>query len=125
MPLLHFRFPTDMQAQMMTLLTKAEGMSIVEETVFESRNKHISELIRMGANIVLLQDGMTSVINGVKKLQASNVTCKDLRGGAALILAGLAAEGKTVVNNSVFVERGYVKIDEDLRKIGADIWHVE
>jgi len=114
-----------MQAQMMAILTTAKGMSIVEETVFESRNKHISELIRVGANIVLLHDGMTSVINGVKKLQGTTVTCKDLRGGAALILAGLAAEGKTIVANSAFVKRGYVDIEDDLRKIGADIWHTE
>ncbi|MCL2564655.1 MAG: UDP-N-acetylglucosamine 1-carboxyvinyltransferase [Defluviitaleaceae bacterium] len=121
----HPGFPTDMQPQLMALLSTAKGMSIVEETVFESRNKHISELIRMGANIVLLQDGMTSVVTGVKKLQGANVICRDLRGGAALILAGLAAEGKTVVTNSVFVERGYVDIEEDLRIIGADICYVK
>ena len=121
----HPGFPTDMQPQLMALLSTANGMSIVEETLFESRNKHISELIRMGANIVLLQDGMTSVITGVKKLQGANVICKDLRGGAALILAGLAAEGKTVVANSAFVERGYVRIEEDLKKIGADISYFE
>ena len=117
----HPGFPTDMQPQLMALLSVANGTSIVEETVFESRNKHISELMRMGANIILLQDGMTSVIKGVNELEGTSVTGRDLRGGAALILAGLAAKGKTIVTNSEFVERGYVHIEEDLRALGADI----
>ena len=117
-------FPTDMQPQLMALLSVANGTSIVEETVFESRNKHISELMRMGANIILLQDGMTSVIKGVRELKGTSVAGKDLRGGAALILAGLAASGKTIVTNSEFVERGYVHIEEDLRSLGADISYI-
>ena len=120
----HPGFPTDMQPQLMALLSTANGTSIVEETVFESRNKHISELIRMGANIILLQDGMTSVIKGVKELEGTSVSAKDLRGGAALILAGLAAKGKTIVTNSEFVERGYVGIEYDLRSLGANIAYV-
>ena len=107
----HPGFPTDMQPQLMALLSVAKGTSIVEETVFESRNKHISELMRMGANIILLQDGMTSVIKGINKLEGTSVEAKDLRGGAALILAGLVAKGKTIVTNSNFVERGYVHIE--------------
>ena len=121
----HPGFPTDMQPQFMALLSRACGVSIIEETLFESRNKHVPELIRMGADIALLSDGMTSVINGTNELKGANVECKDLRGGAALIIAGLAARGTTVVKNSVFVQRGYVRIEEDLRKIGADIWYVE
>lgn len=117
----HPGFPTDMQAQFMTLLAISDGTSIVEETVFESRNKHIIELIRMGANIVLLPDGMTSVVKGVSRLNGTTVTSKDLRGGAALILAGLVATGKTIVTHSEFVERGYECIDKDLKYLGADV----
>ena len=120
----HPGFPTDMQPQLMALLSTAWGVSIIEETIFESRNKHVPELNRMGADITLLSNGMTSVINGPNELRGANVECLDLRGGAALILAGLAAKGITVVKNSKFVERGYVRIEEDLRKIGADIWCV-
>ena len=121
----HPGFPTDMQPQLMALLSTAWGVSIIEETLFESRNKHVPELNRMGADITLLSNGMTSVINGPNELRGANVECMDLRGGAALIIAGLGAKGMTVVKNSKFVERGYVKIEEDLRKIGADIWHVK
>lgn len=121
----HPGFPTDMQPQLMALLSCAWGVSIIEETLFESRNKHVPELVRLGADISLLSDGMTSVINGPNELRGASVECKDLRGGAALIIAGLAAKGTTVVKNSMFVERGYVRIEEDLRKIGADIWHVK
>lgn len=105
----------------MTMLAISDGTSIVEETVFESRNKHIIELIRMGANIVLLPDGMTSVVKGVSRLNGTAVTSKDLRGGAALILAGLVATGKTIVTHSEFVERGYECIEKDLQHLGADI----
>ena len=114
-------FPTDMGPQLMALLLTASGSSIVEETIFEGRNKHISEFMRMGANIVLLQDGMTSVINGVDNLTATTVTAKDLRGGAALVLAGLAVEGETIVQNSCFIERGYEHIEKDLQRLGANI----
>lgn len=79
----------------------------------------------MGANIVLLQDGMTSVVKGVSRLLASTVSAKDLRGGAALILAGLVAEGKTIVENSEFVERGYESIQDDLYSLGADIKYIK
>jgi UDP-N-acetylglucosamine 1-carboxyvinyltransferase len=113
-------FPTDAQPQFATLLSIADGTSVVSETVFESRNKHISELARMGANIVTL-NGMTSVIKGVKNLHGTTVTSKDLRGGAALILAGLAAKGKTIVTCSEYVERGYEKIEKDLSELGARI----
>ncbi len=117
----HPGFPTDMQPQMMAYLTIANGVSIVIETVFESRNKHVSELKRMGANIILSQDGMTSIIKGVDRLNGAIVESRDLRGGAALILAGLAAEGNTRVLNSEYVERGYESFEKTLRKLGVDI----
>ena len=110
-----------MQSQMMSYLSLARGTSIVVETVFESRNKHISELKRMGADIIQSHDGMTSIIKGVEKLNGTIVEGRDLRGGAALILAGLAAEGQTIVNHSRFVERGYEKLEETLRDLGCDI----
>ena len=121
----HPGFPTDMQPQMMALLSLAAGTSVITETVFEARTKHISELTRMGADIILSQDGRTSVIKGVKQLEGASVEATDLRGGAALILAGLAADGKTIVTNSVHVERGYERIEEGLAILGADISYVE
>jgi len=112
-------FPTDMQAQMVALLTVARGTSIIVETVFENRYKHVDELLRMGASIKL--EGRIAVIKGVKKLTGANVFARDLRGGAALVLAGLAAEGETVVGNIRHIERGYENIDEKLRGLGAII----
>ncbi|MDR3239431.1 MAG: UDP-N-acetylglucosamine 1-carboxyvinyltransferase [Clostridiales bacterium] len=117
----HPGFPTDMQPQFMSLLSVANGVSVINETVFESRNKHVAELKRMGADIILSSDGLTSVVKGTPKLNGAIVESKDLRGGAALILAGLAAEGSTVVMNSKHVERGYEQIEESLKAIGADI----
>src|SRR5690606_36308166 len=90
-------FPTDMQPQMMALLTIANGTSIISETVFENRFKHAEELVRMGANIKIF--GNVAVIKGVKELTGAKTTAKDLRGGACLVLAGLAAKGITVVEN--------------------------
>ena len=116
----HPGFPTDMQPQLTVLLSLADGVSVIKETVFESRNRHIPELRRMGADISLT-DGTTFVVRGVKKLYGATVDAMDLRGGAALILAGLAAEGRTKVNDSIYVERGYEKIEESLNALGADI----
>ena len=116
----HPGFPTDMQPQFTTLLSLADGASVIKETVFESRNRHIAELRRMGADISLT-DGTTFVVRGVKKLNGANVDAMDLRGGVALILAGLAAEGKTTVTNSNYVERGYEKIEDSLNAIGAEV----
>ncbi len=113
-------FPTDMQAQMMSLLCLAEGSSVINETVFESRTMHINELKKMGADITNY-DGTNSVIKGVKQLKGATVEATDLRGGAALIIAGLAAEGKTVVTNSYHVERGYENIEKILSSLGANI----
>jgi len=112
-------FPTDMQAQFMSLLTVANGTSIINETIFENRFKHAEELTRMGASIKTL--GKVAVIRGVKELTGAKVSAKDLRGGAALILAGLVAKGTTEVDNVYHVDRGYENIDKILRSLGADI----
>ena len=108
-----------MQAQMMAIMTIAKGTSIFTETIFENRYKHASQLIRMGANISI--DGRIAVVKGVNKLFGTNVSAMDLRGGAALILAGLAAEGETVVDNIYHVDRGYENFEKVLQSIGASI----
>ncbi|MBM7583304.1 UDP-N-acetylglucosamine 1-carboxyvinyltransferase [Caldicoprobacter guelmensis] len=112
-------FPTDMQAQFTSLLSVARGTSIITETIFENRFRHVPELVRMGANIRI--DGQTAIIHGVKALKGANVVAKDLRGGAALVLAGLRAEGQTVVENAFYIDRGYEHLEVALRGIGADI----
>lgn len=112
-------FPTDMQPQFTSLLTLAQGTSIIIETVFESRYRHMIELCRMGANITL--EGQTAVIKGVSQLVGTTVYGADLRGGAGLILAGLRAQGETVVCESQYVERGYEQIEKVLTTMGADI----
>ena len=116
----HPGFPTDLQPQFTAMLSTANGLSIIEETVFEARNSHVPELCRMGADILQI-NGRTSVIKGVPKLYGSNVISRDLRGGASLILAGLAAEGETVVDPSEHIVRGYESIETDLAALGADI----
>jgi len=116
-------FPTDMQAQIVALLSVARGTSIVVETVFENRYKHVEELLRMGANIKL--EGRIAVIKGVKQLVGANVTARDLRGGAALVLAGLVARGETVISGVKHIDRGYENIEEKLRSIGADIKRID
>ena len=115
-------FPTDMQTQLVAMLTIARGTSIMVETVFENRYKHVDELLRMGANIKL--EGRLAVIKGVKKLIGANVCARDLRGGAALILAGLAAEGETVISDIKHIDRGYEGIEEKLRQVGASIQRI-
>lgn len=116
-------FPTDMQAQAVAMLTVARGTSIMVETVFENRYKHVDELLRMGANIKL--EGRLAVIKGVRKLIGANVCARDLRGGAALVLAGLVAEGETVISDIKHIDRGYEKIEEKLRQIGASIHRID
>ncbi|MCT4545364.1 MAG: UDP-N-acetylglucosamine 1-carboxyvinyltransferase [Vallitalea sp.] len=112
-------FPTDMQAQLMSCLVIARGTSIIAETIFESRFKHVSELVRMGADIII--DGRIAVIKGVPKLNGAEVFAEDLRGGAALILAGLGAEETTIVNNANHILRGYENLDKDLNTLGAKV----
>jgi len=112
-------FPTDMQPQMVSLLSISKGTGIVVETVFESRFKHVNELIKMGANIKV--EGRLAIVRGVKSLKGADVTAWDLRGGAAMILAGLAAEGKTVIHDTKHIERGYENIEKILASVGASI----
>lgn len=112
-------FPTDMQAPLVSLLTVAEGTSIVIETVFENRYKHIDELMRMGANITV--EGRIAVIKGVQGLKGATVYARDLRGAASLVLAGLVAEGETIVEDIVHLERGYENMDIKLAQLGAII----
>lgn len=115
-------FPTDMQAQFMALLTIAEGTSIVTETVFENRFMHVDELKRMGAQIKI--EGRSAVIRGQRQLQGASVRATDLRAGAALVLAGLAAEGTTEVSGVDHIDRGYIAFDEKLARLGADLTRV-
>ncbi|MGN1114673.1 MAG: UDP-N-acetylglucosamine 1-carboxyvinyltransferase [Oscillospiraceae bacterium] len=115
----HPGFPTDMQPQFSTLLTLAEGTSIVTDDIFDNRFRYVNELRRMGADISV--DGKVAIIQGVGKLKGAPVAATDLRAGAALVIAGLAAEGTTEVSDIHYIERGYVAIDEKLRKLGADI----
>lgn len=112
-------FPTDLQAQTVAMLTLASGTSLMVENMFETRFKYIPELVKMGAKIVVR--GRNAVIQGVRRLSGAEVVAQDLRGGAALVLAGLAAEGKTTVDNVYHIDRGYENLDLTLRKLGADI----
>lgn len=116
-------FPTDLQAQFMALLTVAGGTSVVMETVFENRFMHVAELNRMGANIKI--EGHSAVVQGSGNLQGAQVRATDLRAGAALIIAGLAAEGETEIHDIYHIDRGYVNIEEKLRGIGVNIRRVE
>ncbi len=112
-------FPTDMQSIFTTMLTLAKGTSIIVENIFESRYKYTQELIRMGAKIVI--EGKTAIVKGTKKLYGANVKATDLRGGAALVIAGIAAKGETKIENVEYILRGYDSFDEKLKKIGVDI----
>jgi UDP-N-acetylglucosamine 1-carboxyvinyltransferase len=112
-------FPTDMQAQIMSLMSLAEGTSVINETIFENRFTHVAELRRMGADIQT--DGRTAIIKGVPKLSAAPVMATDLRASASLILAGLAAEGETVISRIYHLDRGYDNIEQKLSALGADI----
>ena len=116
-------FPTDMQAQFMAMLTISEGSSMVTETVFENRFMHVDELRRMGARIKI--DGRTSVIQGVDYLTGCQVKATDLRAGAAIVLAGLVAEGETQVGYIHHIDRGYDNLVEKLINLGADIRRVD
>ena len=115
-------YPTDMQPQIGVTLALAHGTSIVTESIFENRFKYVDELARMGANIKV--EGNTAIISGVEKLTGARVSAPDLRAGAALVIAGLAAEGITVVDDIVYIQRGYECFDEKLRSLGAEIERV-
>ena len=112
-------YPTDMQPQIAVTLALAEGTSIVTESIFENRFKYADELSRMGANIKV--EGNSAIIDGVKKLTGARVSAPDLRAGAALVIAGLAADGITVVDDIVYIQRGYENFEEKLRSLGAEI----
>ncbi len=116
-------FPTDMQPQLTVVLSTAGGTSIVSESIFENRFRYIDELARMGANIKV--EGTTAIIEGVDTLSGAGVRAPDLRAGAALVIAGLAAEGITVVDNIVYIKRGYEDFDKKLRALGAQIKEVK
>jgi UDP-N-acetylglucosamine 1-carboxyvinyltransferase len=116
-------FPTDMQAQMCALLAKTNGISTITENIFPQRYMHISELKRMGANISL--EGATAIIQGVERLSGAPVMASDLRASAALVLAGLEAEGVTEINRVYHIDRGYEQIDEKLNGLGAQIERVK
>ena len=115
----HPGFPTDLQPQITTLLTLANGTSIVTEDIFDNRFKYVDELRRMGADISV--DGKVAVIEGTGHLKGAPVKANDLRAGAAMIIAGLAAEGVTEIENIHYIERGYEGIERKLRALGADI----
>lgn len=112
-------FPTDLQAQFMALMTLAGGASVMTETIFENRFMHAAELARMNARIHI--DGRTAHIDGVENLAGASVTATDLRASASLVLAGLAADGETIVRNVYHIDRGYQRLEERLRELGADI----
>ncbi len=112
-------FPTDMQPQMMALLSVAGGMAMVEEKMFETRFRHAQELKKMGADITVKD--RTAIVCGVEKLKGAEVFAYDLRGGACMVLAGLAAEGETVVYDIKHIKRGYANLDSDLASLGAKI----
>ena len=112
-------FPTDLQPIFGSMLSVAKGTSIITENIFENRFKYISELNRMGAKIQI--EGNTAIINGVRRLYGANVNSTDLRGGAALILAGIASKGTTTVDNINYILRGYENIEDKLKDLGATI----
>ena len=116
-------FPTDMQAQFMALNAISHGTSVVTETIFENRFMHVNEMVRLGANIQI--DGKVALLEGVEKLSAATVMATDLRASASLVIAGLVAEGETVVERIYHLDRGYDQMETKLRGLGADIERVK
>jgi UDP-N-acetylglucosamine 1-carboxyvinyltransferase len=116
-------FPTDMQAQFMALNAVSHGTSKVTETIFENRFMHVNEMVRLGANIQI--DGKVSVVEGVEKLSGATVMATDLRASASLVIAGLVAEGETLVERIYHLDRGYDQMEAKLRALGADIERVK
>ena len=115
-------FPTDMQAQLMALMTVADGASVITETIFENRMMHVQELKRLGADIEV--EGNTAIVKGVAKLTGANVMATDLRASACLVIAGLMAEGQTVIDRIYHLDRGYERIEDKLCALGARIRRV-
>ncbi len=116
-------FPTDMQAQIMAMMIKSSGLSVITETVFENRFMHVGELRRMGADITI--DGRTAVVRGVKSLSGAPLMATDLRASASLVLAGLVADGQTEISRIYHLDRGYDSIEKKLLKLGANISRVK
>jgi UDP-N-acetylglucosamine 1-carboxyvinyltransferase len=112
-------FPTDLQAQLMALMTMASGTSIIRETIFENRFMHVQELARLGADIQL--HGDTAEVRGVKKLTGAPVMATDLRASVSLVIAALAAEGETTINRVYHLDRGFETLEEKLQACGADV----
>ena len=112
-------FPTDLQAQMMALMTRAEGASMITETIFESRFMHVPELARMGANVTIHHE--SALVRGVPKLRGAEVMATDLRASVSLAIAGLAAEGDTTLHRVYHLDRGYERLEEKLAACGAEI----
>jgi UDP-N-acetylglucosamine 1-carboxyvinyltransferase len=112
-------FPTDLQAQYMALMSVASGVSHIKETVFENRFMHVPELARMGAKIQV--DGDVAVVTGVETLKGAPVMATDLRASVSLVLAGLVAEGETIVNRVYHLDRGFERLEEKLSGVGAEI----
>jgi UDP-N-acetylglucosamine 1-carboxyvinyltransferase len=115
-------FPTDMQAQFMSLMSLAQGTSVINETIFENRFTHVAELRRMGADIQT--EGRSAIVKGVPNLSAAPVMATDLRASASLILAGLAAKGQTIISRIYHLDRGYANLEQKLSALGADIRRV-
>jgi UDP-N-acetylglucosamine 1-carboxyvinyltransferase len=116
-------FPTDMQAQFMALMAQGRGLSVITEEVFENRFMHVSELIRMGADVTV--EGASTLVRGVPRLSGARVMATDLRASAALVLAGLVAEGLTIVSRVYHLDRGYESLEKKLGALGARIWRVK
>ena len=117
-------FPTDLQAQFMAMMTVAEGASLVTESIWENRFMHVPELCRMGANINI-HGHASAIVRGVKKLSGAPVMATDLRASFALVLAGLVAEGETIVNRVYHLDRGYEHLEEKLKAVGANIERIK
>ena len=115
-------FPTDLQAQFMALMTRARGTSRITETIFENRFMHVQELARLGAHIKL--EGDTAIVEGVERLNGAPVMATDLRASVSLVIAGLAAEGETIVNRVYHLDRGFERLEEKLGACGADITRI-
>jgi UDP-N-acetylglucosamine 1-carboxyvinyltransferase len=116
-------FATDLQAQFMALMTRAQGISLIAETIFENRFMHVPELMRMGANVRL--DGRRAIVAGPSALSGAGVLASDLRASASLVLAALVASGETTIDRVYHIDRGYEKIEEKLARAGADIRRVK
>ena len=116
-------FPTDLQQPFVSMLSLADGTSVVRETVFDGRFRYVDELLRMGADIKVERD--TAIVRGVERLTGAPVEVTDLRAGAALMIAGLAAEGETELSQAHIIDRGYEQFDDKLRTLGADVRRVD